>query len=131
TAATEVAAAMTRLWFVAAARGTPAVDVGPGTGTGFQRLFAGVAFGKIAVHPPLEDGYLQTAPLAAATLTARLAGSASDALSVAHVSFDAGAIATVFAIGGKTAQTANPLRLLVCRDSRSADGLLTSCTIAP
>jgi hypothetical protein len=122
---------MTRLRFVHASPGTPPVDVGTGTGVGFQRLFAGVAFGKVAVHPPLEDGYLQTSPLAAATLTARLAGSTTDALSIAHVSFDAGAIATVFAIGGKTAQTTNPLRLLVCRDSQSVTGLLASCAIAP
>ncbi|HEX3480252.1 MAG TPA: DUF4397 domain-containing protein [Kofleriaceae bacterium] len=128
---TEVAAAMTKLRFVHASPGTPAVDVGTGTGVGFQRLFAGVAFGKVAVHPPLEDGYLQTSPLAATTLTARLAGSATDALSIAHISFDPGAIATVFAIGGKTGQTVNPLRLLVCRDSHSADGLLASCAIAP
>jgi hypothetical protein len=73
--ATEVPAAMTRLRFVHASPGTPPVDVGTGTGVGFQRLFAGVAFGKVAVHPPLEDGYLQTPPLTAATLTARLSGS--------------------------------------------------------
>jgi len=126
-----VAADRTKLRFVHASPGTPTVDVGLGTGAGFQRLFAGVAFGKVAVHAPLENGYLDTVPIMSTTLTARLAGSSTDALSIAHISFDPGAIATAFAIGGKTAQSANPLRFLVCRDSRPADGLLTACTIAP
>jgi hypothetical protein len=123
--AAAVAADKIRLRVVHASPGTPAVDVGLGTGAGFQRLFAGVAFGKVAVHPPLANGYLEAAPLAAATVTARVA------LSIARTAFEAGTITTVFAIGGKTGQAANPLRFLVCNDSRSADGLLAACAIAP
>ncbi|HMG52778.1 MAG TPA: DUF4397 domain-containing protein [Kofleriaceae bacterium] len=129
--AASVTAGKTKLRVVHASPGTPPVDVGTGTGAGFQRLFTAIAFGKIAVHPPLEDGYLESAPLAQATVTARVAGTTTDALSFAHATFDAGAIATVFAVGGKTGQSANPLRFLVCRDSHPADGLLASCAIAP
>lgn len=129
--AASVTTGKTRLRVVHASPATPPVDVGTGTGTAFQRLFSSVAFGKVAVHPPLEDGYLESAPLIAATITARVAGTSTDALSAAHLTFDAGAIATVFAVGGKTGQTANPLRFLVCRDSPPGDGLLASCAIAP
>jgi hypothetical protein len=64
-------------------------------------------------------------------VTARLAGSAADALVVPHAVFEAASISTAFAIGGKTGEAANPLRVLLCGDNRPADGLLASCVIAP
>lgn len=128
---TTVAGGQIALRVVHASPGTAPVDAGVGTGASFQRLFAGIAFGKVAVHPPLDNGYLDAAPLAGAAVTARLAGSATDALTIPHVSLEAGSITTVFAIGGKTGQAANPLRFLVCSDNRPADGLLASCAIAP
>jgi hypothetical protein len=127
---TATPADQVKLRFIHASPGTPAVDVGLGTGAGFQRVFANVAFGKVAVHPPLANGYVQSAPFAQA-VTARLAGSAADALVVPNVMFEAASISTAFAIGGKTGEAANPLRVLLCRDNRPADGLLTSCVIAP
>ncbi|HZJ65322.1 MAG TPA: DUF4397 domain-containing protein [Kofleriaceae bacterium] len=127
---TAITADMVKLRFIHASPGTPAVDVGLGTGATFQRVFANVAFGKVAAHPPLENGYVQTAPFIQA-VTARLAGSASDALTVPHVTFEPATISTAFAIGGKTGDPHNPLRVLLCGDNRPADGLLTSCTIAP
>jgi hypothetical protein len=127
---TAITADMVKLRFIHASPGTPAVDVGLGTGATFQRVFANVAFGKVAAHPPLENGYVQTAPFIQA-VTARLAGTASDALTVPRVTFEPATISTAFAIGGKTGDPHNPLRVLLCGDNRPADGLLTSCTIAP
>ena len=119
-----------RLRFIHASPGTPAVDVGTGSGAAFQRVFANVAFGGIATHVPLVDGYVQTAPFTNA-LTARLAGGSSDALTTPHLAFTAGTLWTAFAIGGKTGQAENPLRVLLCNDNRPAAGLLAACTIAP
>jgi hypothetical protein len=127
---TAITADKVKLRFIHASPGTPPVDVGLGTGAGFQRVFANVAFGKVAVHPPLENGYVQTAPFAQA-VTARLAGSPTDALVVPHAIFEAASISTAFAIGGKTGEPANPLRVLLCGDNRPADGPLASCVIAP
>lgn len=125
-----IAQDMVKLRFIHASPGTPAVDVGLGSAASFQRVFGNVAFGKVAVHPPLENGYVQTAPFAQA-VSARIAGSTADALIVPHVIFEAGSISTAFAIGGKTGEVANPLRVLLCGDNRAAEGLLTSCVIAP
>jgi Domain of unknown function (DUF4397) len=127
---TTVAPDKVKLRFIHASPGTPAVDVGLGTGTAFQRVFANVAFGKVAVHPPLENGYVETAPFAQ-SVTARLAGASTDALVVPHVALEAGSISTAFAVGGKTGDTTRPLRVLLCSDLRPTDGLLASCVIAP
>jgi hypothetical protein len=127
---TAITADKVKLRFIHASPGTPAVDVGLGTGAAFQRVFANVAFGKIAAHLPLENGYIQTGPFIQA-VTARLAGAASDALTVPGVTLEPGTITTAFAIGGKTGDPHNPLRVLLCGDNRPVDGLLTSCTIAP
>jgi hypothetical protein len=129
--ATAVGHGNIALRVVHASPGTAPVDAGVGTGAVFLRLFAGIAFGKVAVHPPLANGYLETAPLSQATLTARLAGTSTDALSIPRVTLEAGSITTVFAVGGKTGQAANPLRFLVCSDNRPTDGMLASCAIAP
>jgi hypothetical protein len=118
-----VAADKIELRFIHASPGTPAVDVGLGTGAGFQPLFTGVGFG--------DRGHLEAGPLPAATVTARVSGTTTDALSIAHVGLAAGSITTAFAIGGKTGLATNPLRVLLCQDNRPGSGLLTSCTIAP
>lgn len=119
-----------KLRFVHASPGTPAVDVGLGVGHGFQRVFAGVSFGGIGVNAPLDaQGFVEAMPFTA-PVTARLAGSAADALTVPNVSLGAGQISTAFAIGNKTGQAANPLRVLLCND-RATSGLLTACVAAP
>ena len=64
--------------------GTTAVDVGTGSGAAFQCVFTNVAFDGIAMHVPLVDGYVQPAPFTN-SLTARLAGGSSDAISGAGV----------------------------------------------
>lgn len=126
----SVAAGQAKLRFVHASPGTPAVDVGLGVGHGFQRVFAGVSFGGIGTNAPLDAlGFVEASPFTA-PVTARLAGSTADALTVPSVTLAVDQIATAFAIGNKTGQTANPLRVLLCSDRASA-GLLTACVTAP
>src|SRR6185436_4775352 len=113
-----------------ASPGTGAVDVGTGTGTTFSRVFANVAFGGIAVHAGIDAlGYAEVSPFTA-PITARLAGSTTDALTVHGVTLAAGQISTAFAIGNKTGQAVNPLRVLLCDDRKSV-GLLSACVTAP
>lgn len=128
--ATATAAGKGKLRFLHASPGTPAVDVGTGAGASFARVFANVAFGGFAAHAGIDAlGFAEVGPFTA-PITARLAGSTADALTVPSVTLAAGQIATAFAIGNKTGQAANPLRVLVCDDRKSA-GLFAACAAAP
>ncbi len=110
--ATSTAAGKGKLRFIHASPGTPAVDVGLGVGHGFQRVFAGVAFGGTGKNAPIDAlGFVEVSPFTA-PVTARLAGSTADALTVPSVTLGEGQIATAFAIGGKTGATMNPLRVV-------------------
>ena len=128
---TTLTAGKIKLRFVHASPGTPAVDVGLGTAaTGWTRVFANVSFGNFATNSPMNaNGYIETSPLTS-PVTARLANSATDALT-AHVSLAANSLTTVFAIGGKTGSHTNPLRVLLCSDNAPSLGLLTQCVAAP
>ena len=124
---TAAVADKTKLRFFHASPGTPAVDVGLGTGASFQHVFTNVAFGATG-----QEGFLTTDPFKAA-ITARLTGASEDALSVPDVDAAAGKIYSAYAIGGKTGAPANPLRVLLCEDSAdpAPGSLLTSCAVAP
>jgi hypothetical protein len=125
------AAGKAKLRFVHASPGTPNVDVGLLANHVFTRLFGNVEFGKVAAHGGIDAlGYLEANPLTA-TISARLSGGTTDALVIPGVSLPAGAIATAFAIGGKTGATTNPLRVLLCTDSARTAGLLAQCMVAP
>lgn len=126
-----VTAGKAKLRFVHASPGTPAVDVGLGSGTAFTKIFANVAFGNVATNTPMNaQGYIETSPLTSA-VSARVANTHSDALTVPHVQLAADSISTAFAIGGKTGSSTNPLRVLLCSDNGAAFGLLSQCTVAP
>nr|MBA2542186.1 hypothetical protein [Deltaproteobacteria bacterium] len=56
-------------------------------------------------------------------------GSAQDAIVIHGVTLPAGAIATAFAIGNKTGQAENPLRVLICVDSARTGTLLAACSV--
>ena len=127
---TAVGASRTKLRFIHASPGTPAVDVGLGSGSSFVKVFADVPFGGIASGAAGANGFVETSPLTAA-IAARLANQWSDALVIPGVTLDAGAITTAFAIGGKTGASTNPLGVLLCRDNAPASGLLAACTVAP
>ncbi len=125
-----VAANKGKLRFVHASPGTPNVDVGLGAGASFLRLFGNVEFGKIAVHGGIDSlGYLEADPFAGAAVSARVANAGSDALTIHGVALPAGAIATAFAIGNKTGQAANPLRVLLCVDNANTGTLLAACSV--
>jgi hypothetical protein len=128
---TSVAGGHTKLRFIHASPGTPAVDVGLGTGSSWIKVFANVSFGNVAGNNAVDSyGFVETTPVTS-PVAARLAGSSNDALIVPSVTLADGAIATAFAIGGKTGASTNPLRVLLCADNAPAAGLLASCTAAP
>jgi len=116
-------ASMTKVRFIHASPGTPAVDVGLGSGQSFVKVFADVVFGT-------ATAYATTTPVTATPVAARLANQSSDALVVPDVSLAANDITTAIAIGGKTGSSTNPLGLLLCDDNAPASGLLAACTIA-
>jgi hypothetical protein len=128
----DVAGNKGKLRFIHASPGTPNVDVGLGQAHGFLRLFGNVEFGKVAQHGGIDMlGYLEADPFANAVVSARVTGTAVDALVLPGISLPAGAIASAIAIGGKTGQAANPLRVLVCVDNAPSNGtLLAQCSIA-
>lgn len=120
------------LRFVHASPGTPAVDVGLGSGSMFTKVFANVAFGHVASGTGIDPNGYATAPaLTNQTVSARLANASSDALVVPGVNVPAGAIATAFAVGGKTGDSVHPLKVLLCNDDAAPSGLLASCATAP
>jgi hypothetical protein len=125
---TDVAAGKAKVRFIHASPGTPPVDVGAGSGTSFEPLFTAVAFPTVDADLS-PAGYLETAPLSNATLSARATGTTADALVVENVSLPAGAIVTVFAIG--LLEGDPPLAVLVCVDDTVATALVSACTIAP
>jgi hypothetical protein len=93
----------------------------------FIRVFGNVEFGKVAQHGGIDAlGYLETNPFTSA-VSARLANGTTDALTVPNVSLAAGQIATAFAIGNKSGQAANPLRVLLCIDNAKPGTLLATC----
>ena len=128
---TSVAAGQSKLRFVHASPGTPAVDVGLGSGASFEKVFADVSFGQVGGGNGIDgDGFVQTSPLTSA-VAARLANQSADALVVPSVTLAAGGIATAFAIGGKTGASDNPLAVLWCSDNAPGNGLLAACAVAP
>ncbi len=127
-----VATGKAKLRFVHASPGTPAVDVGLGTGAGFTKVFSNVAFGAVDKTAPISaNGYLETDPISAKSVTARIANATTDALTVPNVTLPANAIATAFAIGNKTGDAAHPLKVLLCVDTAAPTGLLAACNVAP
>jgi len=128
---TDVAAGKLKLRLIHASPGTPNVDVGLGFGAGFFRLFGNVEFGKFAVHGGIDAlGYLETDPFTS-SVSARATGTTADAIIVHGVTIGSGVIATAFAIGGKTGQATNPLRVLLCNDTARTGTLLAQCTVSP
>lgn len=126
-----LAAGKGKLRFIHASPGTPNVDVGLGTAHAFVRLFGNVEFGKIAVHGGIDpEGYLEASPFTS-TVSARLTGSITDALIIPNVTLPAGQVVTAFAIGNKSGQAVNPLRVLLCADNARSQAPLASCTITP
>ncbi|MBX3160188.1 MAG: DUF4397 domain-containing protein [Deltaproteobacteria bacterium] len=127
----DVAANKGKLRFIHASPGTPNVDVGLNSAHLFLRLFGNVEFGKVAQHGGIDMlGYLEADPFANTVVSARVTGSSVDALILPRVNLPAGAIATAVAIGGKTGQAANPLRVLLCVDNAPTGTLFAQCSIA-
>jgi hypothetical protein len=128
---TTAASGSAMLRFIHASPGTPAVDVGLGSGSAFVKVFADVAFGDIATNAPIDSlGFATTSAPVTSAVAARLAGASSDALVVPDVTLTATGVFTAFAIGNKTGATDNPLQVLLCDDNAPPNGLLSVCTVA-
>jgi hypothetical protein len=127
---TAVTSGKTKLRFIHASPGTPAVDVGLETGASFTKVFANVAFGGTAIAYAADNGFVETMPVTS-DVAARLANQMSDALVVQNVALPANAISTAIAIGGKTGASTNPLAVLLCADNAPANGLWAACSVAP
>jgi hypothetical protein len=119
------------LRFVHASPGTPAVDVGVGSGANFTALFSNVAFPDIGSGTGIDaNGYYAAAPLTNATVSARVHGTTTDALVIPGVSLPAGATTTAFAIG-ILGNATTPLSVLGCLDNAPPVGNLADCFVAP
>ena len=108
-----VAADKIRVRFIHASPDTPPVDVGLGKGEAFTPVWTNVSFpdvGLVGGKP-----YVETAPLSAATLSARASGTKDDALVLDGVTIPAGSVVTVFAIGNLDGTPA-PLAVRACFD---------------
>lgn len=129
TDATAVPMGEAKLRFIHGSPGTPAVDVGLGSGSGFVKVFANVAFGEVARNAGIDAlGFVQTTATTA-PVAARLAGAASDALVIPSVALAPQRIYTAFAIGNKTGAGNKPLQVLLCADNAPANGLLSTCAL--
>jgi len=126
---TSVTAGKTKLRFIHASPGTPAVDVGLEGSGGFTNVFANVGFGTTAYAYQSDNGFVETTPVTS-NVAARVAGTSSDALMIPNVTLGANAISTAIAIGGKTGASTNPLQVLLCSDNAPGSGLYAACAVA-
>jgi hypothetical protein len=122
---TDVPAGQTKLRFVHASPNAPAVDIGIGGGALFTSVFSDISYGQAA---SVANGYVTTAPIDGAEISARAHGSLDDALSIKPAALPAGALATAFAIG-LVGDATTPLRVLLCIDNAAPTGLLSSCAV--
>jgi hypothetical protein len=117
-----------RLRFVHASPGTPAVDVGvPGAGTTFTSVFPNVAY-------PTASGYVNALPIVGGSIAARVAGTPTAAnaypLRLDGLNIPAGSRLTFFAVGELNSDQ-TPLSALVCNDGVPPAGQLTPCSLLP
>jgi hypothetical protein len=105
---------------------------------GWLPLFADVAFGVAATTADPSAGvldargYLFLSALDRQPFSVRAAAGASADVVVAQTfALGLGAIATVFAVGGETGDTAHPAALLLCVDNQPSGGLLADCSLVP
>ena len=117
-----IEAGKTKLRFIHASPGTPAVDVGIGGGVLFTPVFEDVTYGT--------DKAITTAPATNLEISARASeGHAGDVLAIKPVTLPADANLTAFAIG-ELGNAAAPLKVLICNDSGPPHALQTECTLA-
>jgi hypothetical protein len=118
--------------FVHASPTTPAVDVGVGFRAGFTRIWSSVSFPN-AGSPTGADanGFVAADPAADVVVTARVAGSSDDALSVGPIDLVAGKVFSTFAIGLLAGTDDKKLSVLACDDLAAPTGGLSNCAILP
>lgn len=119
-----VATGKDSLRFIHTSPGTPAVDVGVGSGANFTAVWTNVKYGDVGKVANMD--YVSVDPLNNATLSARATGTTADALVLNGVTVPANQVVTVFAIG-LLGDNTNPLKALACLDL-SADG---TCLVLP
>lgn len=112
-----VAAGKNSLRFIHTSPGTPAVDVGTGSGANFTAVWTNVVYGDVG--KVANEDYVSVDPLNNATLSARANGTTADALVINGVTVPADQVVTVFAIGLLGSAT-TPLKALACLDLSAA-----------
>jgi hypothetical protein len=119
------------LRFIHAAVGVPAVDVGIAMGGSFMTLFTNVLFAQVGKGTGVDTlGYLQTVAVTAGSLVMRTTGTTTAIFTASGVTFTAGTIVTVFAIGDLSGVPSR-LQFMVCIDGTRGSGPLTQCTVVP
>ena len=130
--------------FIHAAPSLAALDLGTGTGSSFQTLFASVSFastdtaakgldgGSASVDP---NAYALIAPLSSVALSARTHGAVAvdggavpPAAVAPNVSAASGSVLTIVAIGA-VADAGGPASLLECVDNAGTACTLANCTV--
>ncbi len=118
----------------------PAADFGFGSfAGGWLPLFTDVPFGAAGTKAgpsngaPDANGYLALAPTSAAqVMSVRASAGATIDVAISHgVEIDFGSVATLFAIGGATGDTAHPAALLLCLDNQPGSGARSVCNVLP
>ncbi len=115
------------------------LDFGLGSfASGWIPLFTNVAFARASstVAPSAgaadTNGYLPIAPLAGQVVSVRASTSPTTDTAVdKNAQIALGSVATVFAIGGKTGDSAHPRAILVCLDNGPVGGALAACSGSP
>ncbi|HEY5922505.1 MAG TPA: DUF4397 domain-containing protein, partial [Kofleriaceae bacterium] len=114
----EVVAGKTKLRFIHASPGTPAVDVGIGGGVLFTPVFENVEYGA--------NASITAAPASSIEISARAHGTTEDVLAINSAPLPADTILTAIAIG-ELGNADAPLDVLLCNDSGPPHDLLTEC----
>jgi hypothetical protein len=128
---TNMIAAKVNLRFIHAAVGVPAVDVGIGMSGAIVTVFTNVAFAEVGKGNGVDSlGYAQIAGISGGSLIMRTVGTTTAIFAATGVTFNAGTIVTVFAIGDLGGAPA-PLQFMICIDGTRGSGPLTECNVVP
>jgi len=132
-----VAVGGTAIRAVNALPGVPSADFGFGSfAGGWLPLLVDVAFGEASAHAAADEGvvdpqgYLGIGAVSAQVLSVRPStGAGADTAVAKDASLGAGAILTLFAVGGKTGDGVHPAALILCVDNSGSGNALSDCSV--
>jgi hypothetical protein len=116
-----------RLRFINASADILSADYGTGSGGTYKALFTDATFGSFGRAASGGGAYVTTGPQSNATFSVRETTAATDLVTVTNkVSVPVGTVATSFLIGLR-GNTAVPLELVLCDDTKPAQDGLAAC----